>query len=168
MAMYKFYAVLEPTDEGNILVTFPDLENVFTQGEDLKDAVDMAEDALGMMLADMEENNEQIPPASPVESLKVPQGASVVLIETDTDTDNHRDDAEVIISPSEKNHNKSSLQFDMAKNTVEAVQAEVKEVREKAGIVTFSNFVENAVLHYLDSEQWQRVKKGFLDSNNDW
>ena len=164
MTVYNYYAVIELTDENNYIVTFPDVEGCFSQGSTLLEAVEMAEEALGLMLVDYEDEG-NMPPVSTVESIKVPQGASLVMIQTDTD--NFRDDAEVIISPSKNNDNKYSLQFDMAKDTVDAVQAEVKELKEKTNIVTFSNFMENAVLFYLDSEQWQRAKKGFLDMDTE-
>ena len=56
----------------------------------------------------------------------------------------------------------------MAKSTVDAIQAEVKEVRKKSKVVTFSNFIENAVMYYLESEQWMKVKKRFIDDGDDW
>jgi antitoxin HicB len=39
MPMYKYYAVIE-LDEDCFLVTFPDLENCFTQGDNLPHARD--------------------------------------------------------------------------------------------------------------------------------
>lgn len=88
MTIHKYYALIEPTEEGNYLVTFPDLENVFTQGDDLPDAIEMAEDCLGLMLTDYEDDENVIPP-SPAKAIQVPEGASLVLIEADTDE--HRD-----------------------------------------------------------------------------
>ena len=46
MTIYKYYAVIELTDENNYIVTFPDVEGCFTQGSTLSEAVEMAEDAL--------------------------------------------------------------------------------------------------------------------------
>ena len=117
-----------------------------------------------MMLVDYEDVG-NMSPVSPADKIKVTQGASLIYIKTDTA--NFRDDT-VIIAPSEDNNNNYSVEFDMSKNTVEAVQSEVKDVRKKSKAVTFSNFVENAVLYYLVSEQWIKVKKGFIDSGDDW
>lgn len=82
--MYKYYAVITKEDSSYI-VSFPDLDNVFTDGESLADAVIQAEDVLGLMLSDAEERQESIPVASPPQLITVPEGASLVLIETDTD-----------------------------------------------------------------------------------
>jgi len=89
MAVYQFYALIQKDEEdGGYIVTFPDLENCFTYGETLVEAVEMAEDVLLTMLDYMEEIGEDIPVASSVEKLKelLPSGASLVNIEIDTDT----------------------------------------------------------------------------------
>lgn len=92
MTMYKYYAVIEKIkEEGDkdysYIVDFPDFENIFTDGETLQDAVVQAEDVLALMLSYMEDKQNTIPDPSSVEQLKdkVPQGASLVLIEVDTD-----------------------------------------------------------------------------------
>lgn len=84
MTMYKYYAVITK-EEDCYFVQFPDLENVFTDGNSLSDAIAQAEDVLGLMLSDAEERQERIPVASPPQVITVPEGASLVLIETDTD-----------------------------------------------------------------------------------
>lgn len=92
MTMYKYYAVIEKMkEEGDkdysYIVDFPDLENVFTDGETLQDAIVQAEDVLALMLTVFEDNGHVITAPSSLEQLKdkVPQGASLVLIEVDTD-----------------------------------------------------------------------------------
>jgi antitoxin HicB len=51
MRAYAYRAVFEPGDRrGNIIVTFPDLPEVVTQGRGEADARAMAEEALGMVL----------------------------------------------------------------------------------------------------------------------
>lgn len=84
MAVHKFYCLIHEEDN-SFIVTFPDLENVFTQGDDLKEAIEMAEDVLGNMLAIMEEDGEDIPAPSPVKAIEVPEGASLILVEVNTD-----------------------------------------------------------------------------------
>lgn len=83
MAVHKYYAVIHQ-EEDAFIINFPDLENVFTDGETLADAVEMAEDCLGMMLIDYEDDGNVIPP-SPAKAIEVPEGASLVLIQVDTD-----------------------------------------------------------------------------------
>ncbi len=62
MAIYKYYAVLTKIEEGEgfgdegndgYYVSFPDLENVFTEGETNEHALFMAKDALELMLESM-------------------------------------------------------------------------------------------------------------------
>ncbi|MEW4264139.1 type II toxin-antitoxin system HicB family antitoxin [Priestia megaterium] len=88
MAVHRFYCVIhkETTEgENGYIVTFPDLENVFTQGDDLKEAIEMAEDVLSLMLMHSEDCNDPIPSPSPAKNVVVPEGASLVLIEANTD-----------------------------------------------------------------------------------
>jgi antitoxin HicB len=86
MAVYEFYAIIEKVeDEGIYSVSFPDLENCFTDGESLVDAVGMAEDALGALLSVMEDKGEPIPAPSKAKDIELPEGASLVLIQVNTD-----------------------------------------------------------------------------------
>ncbi len=57
-------------DEGGYAVIFPDVENAFTQGETLKEAKEMAEEALQMMLECRLEDGEDLPPISAYEDIK--------------------------------------------------------------------------------------------------
>ncbi|GLY12503.1 type II toxin-antitoxin system HicB family antitoxin [Pseudobacillus badius] len=91
MTMYKYYAVIEKdleelkeSSRECFTVSFPDLENVFTDGETLPQAVELAHDVLGSMLAVMEEKGRDIPAPSKAENIELPEGASLVLIEVDT------------------------------------------------------------------------------------
>ncbi|MCL1698320.1 type II toxin-antitoxin system HicB family antitoxin [Lysinibacillus sp. BPa_S21] len=84
MAMYRYYAQIKLTDEGNYIVTFPDVEGCFTQGSTMQEAVEMAEDALGEMMVEYEDEG-NIPAHTAPESFKLVDGMSMVLITTDTD-----------------------------------------------------------------------------------
>ena len=88
--MYKYYAVIEreKIDEtGCYIVSFPDLDNVYTDAETLVGAVQNAEDVLATMLEEMEHDGDTIPAPSKAEDLKLPVNASLVLIEVNTDLD---------------------------------------------------------------------------------
>ena len=50
MKTYTYPAVFEPGDEDGVVVTFPDVPEAITQGDDLRDARAMAADALGIAL----------------------------------------------------------------------------------------------------------------------
>lgn len=81
---YVYPAVFEPED-GLYNVTFPDLPNCYTCGDDLADAMYMAEDALGGWLSRAEENGADIPEASTNKSIALAPDAIVTLILADTD-----------------------------------------------------------------------------------
>ena len=50
MAKYVYPAVLTQEENGMYSVKFPDIEGCYTSGENLADALFMAEDALALML----------------------------------------------------------------------------------------------------------------------
>lgn len=84
MSKYVFPAIFEPED-GLYNVSFPDLPGCYTCGDDLADAMHMAEDALGGYLSRAEEKGEEIPAASSMDAVERPQSGFVTLILTDTD-----------------------------------------------------------------------------------
>lgn len=65
-------------------VSFPDVEGCATSGETLEEAIEMAQDALCLMLYDREERNEPIPNASDISKLTCKEGDFWTLIECDT------------------------------------------------------------------------------------
>ncbi len=79
---YVFTAVLSP-EEGRYNVSFPDLPGCLTSGDDLPDAIEMAEDALNLWLTEAEESGDPIP--EPSVQVAVPPGARTTLIRADTD-----------------------------------------------------------------------------------
>lgn len=87
MTKYKYYSIIErEKDDGSdaYIVSFPDLENVFTDAETLNDAVINAQDVLRTMLREMEKDGEDIPTPSKADGIPLPDEASLVLIEVDT------------------------------------------------------------------------------------
>ena len=84
MFKYVFPAVLTPEDNGMYSVDFPDLESCYTCGDNLADALEMAEDVLGLILYDLEMDNKPIPLPSPSTSIKIHGNQFVNLVATDT------------------------------------------------------------------------------------
>lgn len=84
MAKYVYPAILTPAGDGSFTVLFPDLENCFTQGDDLADALEMAQDVLCLMLYDMEERGEEVPHASSPQNVQAPENTLVSLVACDT------------------------------------------------------------------------------------
>ena len=83
MAKYVYPAIFKPESEG-YSITFPDLSNCFTQGEDLADGLEAASDALCLTLYNMEENGKAIPAASDIKAVKAGEGEIVTLVMCDT------------------------------------------------------------------------------------
>ena len=81
---YAYPAVFREESDGLYSVEFPDLEGCFTSGETLPDAIEMAEDALCLMLYDMEEDGETIPAPCNPKDIVVSDDALVSLVGCDT------------------------------------------------------------------------------------
>ena len=80
--MKYVYPVIFKEDEGKIGVEVPDIPNCFTFGDNLADAMDMAKDAIEMMLVEYENDNKQIPEPSKIADIKT--DGIVSLIKADT------------------------------------------------------------------------------------
>ena len=85
---YVYPAVFTPTtDVPGFFVEFPDDSSIFTDGSDLYDAIEMAEDVLALSLVVMEDEGKPIPAASDIKDIKVDvENAFVTLIKADTDS----------------------------------------------------------------------------------
>lgn len=71
-----FYpAIFHKAEEGGFWVSFPDIPECLTQGDDMQQAYEMAVDALGLSLTTMEE----IPKSSEPEEVDVEDGFLVIV-----------------------------------------------------------------------------------------
>jgi predicted RNase H-like HicB family nuclease len=86
MAKYVYPAILTPEDKGAYSVHFPDIESCYTCGDDMADAIDMAEDVLCLLLYDMEQDGNPIPPASKPRGLTINENEITSMISVDTET----------------------------------------------------------------------------------
>lgn len=75
MKEYQFPAIFHPAEEGGYWVEFPDL-GIFTQGDDLEEATNMAGDCL---LCIVDEITDDIKP-TPIENITLKEGEYVKLI----------------------------------------------------------------------------------------
>ena len=129
MAKYAYPAIFTRESAG-YSVEFPDIEGCFTSGEDLPDAMEMAEDALCLMLYDHEEDGEPIPPASDVKAIQAKTAEIVSLIRCDTVAYRRLYDSKAV---------KKTLTIPNWLNTLS----------EKAGI-NFSSTLQEALMAKLD------------------
>lgn len=84
MSKYVFPAILTPEENGAYSVRFPDISGCYTSGENLADALFMAEDALALMLYDLEEEKKTIPVPSEEKSIQLNDGEFSTLVACDT------------------------------------------------------------------------------------
>lgn len=79
-----FYpAVFHKAEEGGFWVTFPDFPECMTQGDDMREAYEMAVEALGLSITTMEEAKQEIPEASVPDAVTVERDSFLVVIEFD-------------------------------------------------------------------------------------
>lgn len=83
MAKYVYPAVFEK-DGDSYAVSFPDLEGCFTCGDDMSDALAMAEDALNLWLWEAEESGDAIPEPTPLKEIKTDNNSVASLVRADT------------------------------------------------------------------------------------
>lgn len=81
---YAYPAIFTPEENGGFSVVFPDLEGCFTCGDDMADALFMAEDALALVLYGYESDGREIPAPSKMEDLKLNDGEFVNSVACDT------------------------------------------------------------------------------------
>lgn len=81
---YAYPAIFTPEEDGGYSVRFPDLEGCFTCGDDMADALFMAEDALALVLYGYENDARTIPTPSKAEDLNLAPGEFVNAVACDT------------------------------------------------------------------------------------
>ena len=83
---YEYPAVISYSANENVYyVDFPDLKNCFTDGENLREALDNAEDVLNLILSHRESKGEILPNPSGLKSLNLGVGEIAALIKTETE-----------------------------------------------------------------------------------
>ena len=79
---YVYPAIFED-DDGKIGVSVPDIPGCFTFGDDMAEALLMAEDAIAMMLVQYENEGQSVPVASSISDIKTDGIVSFVLADTE-------------------------------------------------------------------------------------
>lgn len=79
-----FYpALFHKAEEGGFWVSFPDIPECLTEGDNMEQAYEMAVDALGLAITDLEKNNSLIPKASEPDKILIEDDSFLVVIEFD-------------------------------------------------------------------------------------
>lgn len=85
MCKYVFPAIFTKEDN-SYSVRFPDVAGCYTQGSNLPEAMEMAADALALMLTVYEDEKTQIPAATDIKAISATELETVSLISCDTVT----------------------------------------------------------------------------------
>ena len=81
-----FYpAKFTTAEEGGYNITFPDFDYIFTQGDTMDEAYQMAIDAIGLEIYDLDKQHKQPPVPSDPNSIKTKKNETIVLIEFSLD-----------------------------------------------------------------------------------
>lgn len=79
-----FYpSVFHKAEEGGFWVSFPDIPECLTQGDDMHQAYEMAIEALGLAITAREADGEEIPAASSPDCIQVDEDGFLVVVEFD-------------------------------------------------------------------------------------
>ncbi len=79
-----FYpALFHKAEEGGFWISFPDIPECLTQGDDMAQAYEMAVDALGLALTDYEQEKKSFPAASDPTTISLEPDSFLVVIEFD-------------------------------------------------------------------------------------
>ena len=81
--MKYVYPAIFVEDDGKIGVEIPDIKGCHTFGDNLTEAMEMAKDALEMMLVSYEDDNQEIPIPSKPKDIKADGFVSYILADTD-------------------------------------------------------------------------------------
>lgn len=84
MAKYVYPAVFSPEEEGQYSVFFPDLDGCYTCGDNLQDAIMMAEDVLAFYLYDEEKKGNTVPEPTPIKQVELNENEFVNYVACDT------------------------------------------------------------------------------------
>ena len=83
--MLQIYPAVFLKEDVGYSVSFPDLDGCFTEGDTLEEAVEMAQEALGLYLISLEERNLNTPPATAPFDIKCGDGEFVSIVGTPID-----------------------------------------------------------------------------------
>ena len=80
--MKNTYPIILIPEEVGFTVYIPDFD-IYSQGDDLTEAIEMARDAIGLMGIDLEDDKKEIPLPSDVFKIKTENGQLVTLVDVD-------------------------------------------------------------------------------------
>jgi predicted RNase H-like HicB family nuclease len=129
MRKLTYLAVLEPSEDGGYGVYFPDLPGCISYGKTIKEAQDMAEEAVGLHIYSMEQDDEALP--IPSEKLDTEDISGCIIIPIDVFPD--------LI--------KNEMDYKRVKTNT-TLPNWLKQIAEESN-VNYSRILETALMDYL-------------------
>jgi predicted RNase H-like HicB family nuclease len=129
MRKLTYLAVLEPSKDGGYGVYFPDLPGCISYGKTIKEAQDMAEEAVGLHIYSMEQDDETLP--IPSEKLDTEDISGCIIIPIDVFPD--------LI--------KNEMDYKRVKTNT-TLPNWLKQIAEESN-VNYSRILETALMDYL-------------------
>ena len=84
-SVYIYPAIFTPEDNGAFSIRFPDIEGCYTSGDDIDSGIEMAQDALSLMLySSYEEQDKPVPDSTPISDIVLSNGEFIAYITCDT------------------------------------------------------------------------------------
>ena len=80
---FIYPAIFETEAVGGYSVSFPDLPGCYSQGETLEESFDMARDAIGIYLSQLEADKKEFPAASELSKVVKNDNETIVLVDMD-------------------------------------------------------------------------------------
>ena len=125
-----FYpAIFHKAEEGGFWVSFPDIPECLTEGDDMEQAYEMSVEALGLYFEDLERDNLEIPKASEPDEIETEDGFLVVV--------------EFDLAEYRRRHNSRAV-----KKTL-SIPEWLNEAASRAGI-NFSQVLQEALMQKLE------------------
>lgn len=94
---YIYPALFCPEKDGGFYVYFPDISGCYSQGETLSEALEMATDALNLLLWEKEERKEKIPDPSYPNTIKAKNEKDfIAMISADTTEYRRKNDKKAV------------------------------------------------------------------------
>lgn len=83
MNKLSYPAIFHKAEEGGFWITFPDLPECMTQGDNMQDAYEMASDTLGLAIVSRQESKEPLPTPSEPYAIPIDPDSFCAVIEFD-------------------------------------------------------------------------------------
>lgn len=132
MLKYVYPAVFTLEDDGSYSVEFRDLEGCYTCGDNLEEAIEMAEDVLALVLYEYEADNREIPEPSERNNIVLNENQFVNFILGDTleyrKRFNKKSVRKNVTIPEWLNEEAEKLNFNFSQILQEALEVKIKKL----------------------------------------